>query len=68
MPRFIIPPTTAVVEAGLKNSRVDLAALEVVCWRFWAIYTENGIATRITIIKPNKNIFLYEEKMDIKIP
>src|SRR3989344_4716230 len=45
----------------------NLIALLLIFWRFWAIYTENGIVTRITMIKPNINIFLYDEKKDIKI-
>jgi len=61
-------PTFVVAKAGSKERTVEAAALVVVCWRFWARYTENGIAIRITMIKPNKNIFLYDEKMDILIP
>ena len=60
-----VSPSFTVFVAGSKESLVAAAALVVVCWRFWAIYTEKGIAIRIAIIKPNKNIFLYDEKMDI---
>ena len=56
------------LEVGSKERVVDAEALLFVCWRCWAIYTDNGIAIRMTIIKPNKNIFLYDEKMDITIP
>lgn len=63
-----VSPTLAVLETGLKERVVDLAALLLMFWRCWAIYTEKGIAMRMTKIKPNKNIFLYDEKMDIFIP
>lgn len=66
--RVTVSPTLAVAKTGSKERVVEAVALLVMFWRFWARYTENGIAIRMTMIKPNKNIFLYDEKMDIIIP
>ena len=52
-------------DAGSKERIVAAAALLFIPCLFCAIYTENGIAIRIATIKPNRNIFLYDEKIDI---
>lgn len=66
--RVTISPTLTVVTAGSKERTVEAVALLFVCWLCWATNTKMGIVTRIMIMKPSKNIFLYDEKMDISIP
>jgi hypothetical protein len=62
-----ISPAFTFAGVGSKERMVDATTLLDVCCCFWRKYTRKGIATRAIIIKTSSDIFLYDEKTDIKI-